>query len=151
MRPVRRVGPSRPCDRTTRPPAWAVAETAEYTRSVTSLGVFRPPDPVNEPVRTYAPGSPERAELQVRLNAMAGERPRIPLIIGGEDVYTDDAFETVMPHDRDHVLADVSKGGAKQVEQAIAAAGKAWHDWSRTPWEERAAVFLRAAELLAGP
>jgi 1-pyrroline-5-carboxylate dehydrogenase len=118
---------------------------------VTSLGVFRPPDPVNEPVRTYAPGSPERAELQVRLNAMAGERPRIPLIIGGEDVYTDDAFETVMPHDRDHVLADVSKGSAEHVEQAIAAAGKAWHDWSRTPWEERAAVLLRAAELLAGP
>jgi 1-pyrroline-5-carboxylate dehydrogenase len=124
---------------------------AQYTRSVTSLGVFRPPDPVNEPVRTYAPGSPERAELQVRLNAMAGERPRIPLIIGGEDVYTDDAFETVMPHDRDHVLADVSKGSAEHVEQAIAAAGKAWHDWSRTPWEERAAVLLRAAELLAGP
>jgi 1-pyrroline-5-carboxylate dehydrogenase len=128
-----------------------LGETAQYTRIVTSLGVFRPPDPVNEPVHTYAPGSPERAELQARLNAMAGERPRIPLIIGGEDVYSDDAFETVMPHDRDHVLADVSKGSAEHVEQAIAAAGKAWHDWSRTPWEERAAVFLRAAELLAGP
>jgi 1-pyrroline-5-carboxylate dehydrogenase len=118
---------------------------------VTSLGVFRPPDPVNEPVLTYAPGSPERAALQARLNAMAGERPRIPLIIGGQDVYTDDAFETVMPHEREHVLADVSRGGPEHVEQAIAAAGKAWHDWSRTPWEERAAVFLRAGELLAGP
>jgi 1-pyrroline-5-carboxylate dehydrogenase len=118
---------------------------------VTSLGVFRPPDPVNEPVLTYAPGSPERAELHARLNAMAGERPRIPLIIGGQDVYTDDAFETVMPHEREHVLADVSRGGPEHVEQAIAAAGKAWHDWSRTPWEERAAVFLRAGELLAGP
>jgi 1-pyrroline-5-carboxylate dehydrogenase len=118
---------------------------------VTSLGLFRPPLPVNEPVRSYAPGSPERAELHARLGAMAGERPRIPLIIGGEDVYTDETFETVMPHDRDHVLADVSKGGAEHVEQAIAAAGNAWHDWSRTPWEERAAVFLRAAELLSGP
>jgi 1-pyrroline-5-carboxylate dehydrogenase len=118
---------------------------------VTSLGVFRPPDPVNEPVLTYAPGSPERAALQARLNAMAGERPRIPLIIGGQDVYTDDAFETVMPHEREHVLADVSKGGPEHVEQAIAAAGRAWHDWSRTPWEERAAVFLRAGELLSGP
>jgi 1-pyrroline-5-carboxylate dehydrogenase len=118
---------------------------------VTSLGLFRPPPPVNEPVRSYAPGSPERAELHARLGAMAGERPRIPLIIGGEDVYTDETFETVMPHDRDHVLADVSKGGAEHVEQAIAAAGNAWHDWSRTPWEERAAVFLRAAELLSGP
>jgi 1-pyrroline-5-carboxylate dehydrogenase len=118
---------------------------------VTSLGVFRPPAPVNEPIRSYAPGSPERAELQARLTAMASERPRIPLIIGGEDVFSDETFETVMPHDRDHVLADVSKGGAEHVERAIAAAGKAWHDWSRTPWEERASVFLRAAELLAGP
>jgi 1-pyrroline-5-carboxylate dehydrogenase len=131
---------------------WAPADPCRhYTRGVSSLGVFRPPAPVNEPVRSYAPGSPERAELQARLSAMAAERPRIPLIIGGEDVYTDETFETVMPHDRDHVLADVSKGAAEHVEQAIAAAGDAWHDWSRTPWEERAAVFLRAAELLSGP
>ena len=118
---------------------------------MSSPGVFRPPAPVNEPVRSYAPGSPERAELQARLHSMAGERPRIPLIIGGKDVFTDDSFETVMPHNREHVLADVSKGSAEHVEQAIAAAREAWHDWSRTPWEERAAVLLRAAELLSGP
>ena len=106
---------------------------------------------MNEPVRTYAPGTPERAELQARLGEMASERPRIPLIIGGQDVYSDETFETVMPHNRSHVLAEVSKGGAEHVEQAIAAAGAAWHDWARTPWEERAAILLRAAELLSGP
>jgi 1-pyrroline-5-carboxylate dehydrogenase len=118
---------------------------------VSSIGRFRPPPPANEPVRSYAPGTPERGELQSRLREMAGQRIRIPLVIGGEDVYTDEAFETVMPHDREHVLADVSRGGAEHVERAVAAAREAWHDWSRAPWEERAAVFLRAAELLAGP
>jgi 1-pyrroline-5-carboxylate dehydrogenase len=114
-------------------------------------GIFRLPPPVNEPVRSYAPGTPERASLQVRLEQMKGERPEIPLVIGGKDVTTGDLKQAVMPHDKDHVLADVHQGGAKEVEQAIAAAGDAWHDWHRLPWEERAAVFLRAAELLAGP
>ena len=82
---------------------------------------------------------------------MAAERLDIPLVIGGEDVRTGDTFEAVMPHDTDHVLADVHQGGAAEVERAIAAAADAWQDWSRTPWEERAAVLLRAAELLAGP
>jgi 1-pyrroline-5-carboxylate dehydrogenase len=59
--------------------------------------------------------------------------------------------EAVMPHDKDHVLGDVHQGGAAEVEQAIKAAGEAWHDWSRLPWEDRTAIFLRAAELLAGP
>jgi 1-pyrroline-5-carboxylate dehydrogenase len=75
----------------------------------------------------------------------------IPLVIGGEEVRTGSTFEAVEPHDRAHVLATVHKGGAAEVERAIAAAAEAWHDWSRTPWEERATVFLRAAELLAGP
>jgi 1-pyrroline-5-carboxylate dehydrogenase len=118
---------------------------------VSAPGRFRLPPPVNEPVRSFAPGTPERTELQGRLRDLAGERIRIPLVIGGEDVVTEETYETVMPHDRDHVLADVSKGSPEHVEQAIAAARDAWHDWSRTPWEERAAVFLRAAELLAGP
>ena len=106
---------------------------------------------MNEPVRGYAPGSPEREELQNRLREMSGERIRIPCVIGGQDVETGDTFEAVMPHRKAHVLADVCKGGPAEVEQAIKAAADAWPDWSRTPWEERAAVLLRAAELLAGP
>jgi 1-pyrroline-5-carboxylate dehydrogenase len=114
-------------------------------------GIFRPPSPTNEPVKNYAPGSPERESLRVRLEQMRGERVEIPLVIGGEDVTTGTTRETVMPHKKDHVLADIHQGGAAEVERAIEASGEAWHDWSRLPWEERAAVFLRAAELLSGP
>ena len=114
-------------------------------------GIFRPPPAENEPIRSYAPGSPERAELQRRLAEIAGERISIPLVIGGERVETGATFEAVMPHDRDHVLADVAKGDASHMEGAIAAAREAHHAWSSTPWHERVAVFLRAAELLAGP
>ncbi len=118
---------------------------------MTAPGLFRPPVPQNEPVKGYAPGSPERSELRLRLQQMEAERIEIPLVIGGEDVRTGDTFEAVMPHRKSHVLADVHAGGPEEVERAIRAAGEAWHDWSRTPWEERAAVFLRASELLAGP
>ena len=114
-------------------------------------GIFRPPPARNEPVREYAPGSPERAELQTRLEEMRNERLEIPCIVGGEEIKTGDTFEAVMPHDKGHVLAEVHKGGAAEVERAINASAEAWEDWHRLPWEDRAAVFLRAAELLAGP
>jgi 1-pyrroline-5-carboxylate dehydrogenase len=114
-------------------------------------GIFRVPEPFNEPVRSYAPGSPEREELRVRLTEMESQQLEIPLVIGGERVTTGDTFEAVEPHKRSHVLATVHKGGAGEVERAITAAADAWEDWSRTPWEERAAVLLRASELLAGP
>jgi 1-pyrroline-5-carboxylate dehydrogenase len=114
-------------------------------------GFFRPPSPENEPVKAYAPGSPEREELQSRLRTMEGERIEIPLVIGGKDVSTSETFEAVMPHRKSHVLADVAKGGSEHVQQAVDAARAAHEEWSRTPWHERAAVFLRAAELLAGP
>jgi 1-pyrroline-5-carboxylate dehydrogenase len=110
-----------------------------------------PPKPHNEPVKDYAPGSPEREELQRRLRELESERIEIPLVIGGKDVTTGETFEAVEPHNKSHVLADVHSGGAEHVEQAIAAAREARHDWARMPWEERAAIFLRAAELLAGP
>jgi 1-pyrroline-5-carboxylate dehydrogenase len=114
-------------------------------------GIFRPPAPVNEPVRDYAPGSPERAELQRRLAELERERLDVPCVIGGEEIRTGDTVEAVMPHRKEHVLADVHQAGPTEVERAIRASADAWHDWARTPWEERAAVFLRAAELLAGP
>jgi 1-pyrroline-5-carboxylate dehydrogenase len=114
-------------------------------------GIFAPPHPVNEPPKSYAPGSPERAELKERLRRMESERIGIPLVIGGKDVETGETFEAVMPHRRNHVLADVAKGGPEHVQHAIDAARAAHAEWSRTPWHERAAIFLRAAELLAGP
>jgi 1-pyrroline-5-carboxylate dehydrogenase len=113
--------------------------------------IFRAPEPYNEPVKSYAPGSPEREELSRRLRELASQQLDLPLVIGGEEVRTGDTFEAVMPHRRAHVLATVHKGGAAEVERAVAAAATAWQDWSRTPWEERAAVILRASELLAGP
>src|SRR5690348_13652846 len=113
--------------------------------------IFRAPEPYNEPVRDYAPGSPEREALRLRLQEMETQQLDIPLVIGGEEVRTGSTFEAVQPHKRSHVLATVHKGGAAEVERAVAAAAEAWNDWSRTPWEDRAAVFLRAAELLAGP
>jgi 1-pyrroline-5-carboxylate dehydrogenase len=113
--------------------------------------LFRAPEPYNEPVRGHAPGSPEREELRRRLDELQSQQLDLPLVIGGEEVRTGDTFDAVMPHRRNHVLATVHKGGGPEVERATAAAATAWRDWSRTPWEERAAVFLRAAELLAGP
>jgi len=114
-------------------------------------GISRVPDPYNEPVHSYAPGSPEREELRLRLQEMESRELEIPLVIGGERVTTGNTFQAVQPHKRSHTLATVHKGGATEVERAIKAAGDAWEDWSRTPWEERAAVLLRAADLLSGP
>jgi 1-pyrroline-5-carboxylate dehydrogenase len=112
-------------------------------------GVRRVPPPVNEPVKSYAPGSPERAELKARLRAMAGERIEVPLVIGGKDVRTGRRGAAVMPHDHRHVLADWHKAGKEEVLLAIEAAKAAHREWSRWAFEDRLAVFLRAAELLA--
>src|SRR2546423_1791894 len=114
-------------------------------------GIFKPPPPRNEPIKDYAPGSLEREELKRRLAEMEAERLDVPCVIGGEDVRTGDTVQAVMPHRKGHVLADVHQGGAAEVDRAVKAAAEGWQDWSRTPWEERAAVLLRAAELLAGP
>jgi 1-pyrroline-5-carboxylate dehydrogenase len=114
-------------------------------------GIFRPPAPTNEPVKEYAPGSPEREQLRRRLDQMQSDRIELPLVIGGEDVTAGTTAEIVMPHRKSHVLADAHQGGQAEVDKAIRAAAEAWEDWSRLAWEERAAIFLRAAELLSGP
>ncbi|HEY6218475.1 MAG TPA: L-glutamate gamma-semialdehyde dehydrogenase [Gemmatimonadaceae bacterium] len=112
-------------------------------------GTRRVPPPVNEPVKSYAPKSAERAEVKARLKTMAGERIDIPLAIGGHDVHTGDTAPSVMPHDHKHVLGVYHKAQATHVTQAIDAALTARADWGNWAWEDRAAVFLRAAELLA--
>ncbi|MEM6456849.1 MAG: L-glutamate gamma-semialdehyde dehydrogenase [Acidobacteriota bacterium] len=114
-------------------------------------GIVPVPTPINEPVRDYAPGSPEKHSLKTRLDAMLGERPDIPIIIGGEEIRTGRVGETVCPHDHGHVLATFHQAGPDEVARAIQASQDAWHGWSAMAWEDRAAVFLKAAELLAGP
>ncbi|HEX2165019.1 MAG TPA: L-glutamate gamma-semialdehyde dehydrogenase [Thermoanaerobaculia bacterium] len=109
------------------------------------------PVPVNEPVRSYAPGSPERKSLEKRLQEMLAEEVEVPLLIGGEEVRTGDTVEMVCPHDHGHVLGRFHQAGPAEVERAVEAAGRAWREWSEMGWEGRAAVLLKAADLLAGP
>ena len=104
----------------------------------------------NEPVLNYAPGSPEKATLKTQLDIFAGETTEIPLIIGGREVRTGDLGNCILPHDHRKRVATYHRGNADTVNEAIAAADEARADWSAMPWESRAAIFLKAAELLAG-
>ncbi|CAN5803457.1 L-glutamate gamma-semialdehyde dehydrogenase [soil metagenome] len=119
------------------------------TLTAAFASVRRVPPPVNDPNKTYAPGSPEKVELKARLKSMAAEKIDIPIIIGGREIRTGKLEKTVMPHDHGHVLAEYHAAGPEHIEQAIAAAAKARREWAAWPWEDRAAVMLRAAELLA--
>ncbi len=114
-------------------------------------GIPAIPVPVNEPVFSYEPGSPERAELEAELEAQASEVVDIPLVIGGEEVRTGDTFDVVMPHDHGHVLARAHRAGPDEIRRAVAAARDAHRAWSTARWDDRAAVFLKVADLLAGP
>lgn len=111
-------------------------------------GVRRVPAAVNEPVRSYAPNSPERASLVKRLEQMAAETVEIPIVIGGKRIHTGDTGTVTMPCDHHHVLATYHKATPALVNDAIAACATAHADWASWRWEDRAAVFLRAAELL---
>ena len=112
--------------------------------------VPRPPTPVNEPVLGYLPGSPERAALKAELARQENEILEIPCIINGKEVFTGDVVEQVMPHDHSHVIARVHMATKANVEEAIQASLDAHEMWLTMPWEARAAIFLKASELLAG-
>jgi len=111
-------------------------------------GHRRIPPPVNDPVKSYAPGSPERASIKARLACMASEVVDIPLIIGGKAVTTGSTADAVMPHDHAHVLGHYHKASEAHVQQAIAAAQAAHDEWASWSFDDRAAIMLKAAELL---
>ena len=115
-------------------------------------GVFNIPFPVNEPVLSYAPGSPEREELQEMYQELYNQDPiDVPMYIGSEEVRTDDKRPMSPPHEHAKVLGHFNYGTSKHVEDAIDAALAARSAWAAMPWEHRASIFLKAAELLAGP
>jgi 1-pyrroline-5-carboxylate dehydrogenase len=112
-------------------------------------GNIQIPIPVNEPVHSYAPGTPERRALKTRVAELAAERVDMPLIIGGKEVRTGRTCDAVMPHNHGHVLGTWHKAGKDEVAEAIGAAGQAHKEWASWSFEDRAAVLLKAAELLA--
>ena len=111
----------------------------------------QPPPVANEVVRTHAPGSRERESLRARLRSLAAEKTELPMVIGGRDVMSSATSPIRKPHDHACELGRAHLGGREEVRKAIGAAARAHPEWSRAPWTERAAVFLRVAELLAGP
>ncbi len=113
-------------------------------------GIFHIPEPVNEPVLSYAPGTPERAELQATLEYMLANPVEVPMIIGGEEIRSGTPVEMRCPHDRSQVLGKYSQADTAHADQAIDAANAAKRDWSEMPWSDRATVLLKASELLAG-
>ncbi|HET6528926.1 MAG TPA: L-glutamate gamma-semialdehyde dehydrogenase [Balneolaceae bacterium] len=108
-------------------------------------------EPENEPSYSYAPGSPERKKLKEELDRLSNQEIEIPAVIGGKEVKTGNLQEVVMPHDHEHKLGKVHLCGEKEVNMAIEAALEAREEWSVLPWQERAAIFLKAADLLTGP
>jgi 1-pyrroline-5-carboxylate dehydrogenase len=114
-------------------------------------GVRQLPPTVNEPIRSYAPGSPERAALQARLAKMEQERPDIPVVVGGREIRTGATANSTSPHKHQHVTATWHQATPDDVRAAIESGRAAWREWSEWTWEQRASVFLKAADLLAGP
>ncbi|MCI5055160.1 MAG: L-glutamate gamma-semialdehyde dehydrogenase [Flavobacteriales bacterium] len=116
-----------------------------------STGFFDVPYPVNEPVKSYAPGSPERADIKAKLSEMESKVVDIPMYIGSELVRTSDIKDLTPPHDHQRVVGKYHNGTSEHAKKAIDAALAAKSDWENMAWEQRAAIFLKVAELAAGP
>lgn len=114
-------------------------------------GIYNVPVATNEPIYSYAPGTPERAELQATIKKMRSEQIDVPMYIGGEEVRTGKLFAMTPPHDHQHVLGHYHQGEKKHIQQAIDAALAAKPAWEALSWEHRASIFLKAAELISGP
>ena len=113
--------------------------------------IFSVPKAVNEPVKSYAPGSPERKALKAELERQLKETREVPMFIDGKEVRSDDKRDIRPPHDHKKVVGHYYQGGVSEVNQAINAAMKAKDAWANMAFEHRAAIFIKAAELLAGP
>ena len=113
-------------------------------------GIFHIPQPVNEPCLQYGPGSPERVELKAKLKEMLNQQVDVPMIIGGEEVRNGKLADIRCPHDHKHILGRYHQADASFVTKAVDAAEKTKRQWGQMPWESRAAVLLKAADLLAG-
>lgn len=116
-----------------------------------SNAIFEVPIAINEPVLSHAPGTPERAELKVTIDSLKETQTEIYMRIGGENVKSEQRIPIRPPHDVKHTLGHYHKGGPMHVQQAIEAALAAKAEWEAMPWQKRAAIFLRAADLLTGP
>ncbi len=116
-----------------------------------SNAIFKLPTPQNEKVLSYAPGSPERAELQAMLQQLKSEYWEVPMTIGGQKVKTGNTVTMHPPHELAHTLGEYHVGTAEHVQQAIDAALAAKDAWAAMPWQDRASIFLKAADLIAGP
>lgn len=116
-----------------------------------AFGIFTPPVAKNEPVRAYAPGSAEAKSLQAQIEAFRAQELDIPMFIGGKEVRTGKTKRLAPPHDHQHTLGHYHEGDASHVKMAIDAALAARKSWEALPWEQRAAIFLRMADLLQGP
>lgn len=114
-----------------------------------SNAILNMPIPKNEPIYGYGPGSTEKSKLKAELQKLSGQELEIPLIIDGEEIRTGETGKCVMPHNHNHVLGHFHQAGKAEVDQAIKASLKARHAWANLPWEERAAVFMKAAEILS--
>lgn len=114
-------------------------------------GFFNVPEPINEPVKSYAPGTPEREAVTQQYNTYYNSSVDVPLYIGKDEVRTGNTRNMTLPHDHQHVVGTYHLADKKHIDTAISSALDARVQWSQMPWEQRAAIFLRAADLIAGP